>query len=607
IQQLQTRIRINAPEIIHSRPLEKEMEKLNDINKQLQSTNIMYKNELELVKREFKQLYNDFEHTRLQLNECNTIIDEQRKQNEILKEKLTNTSHLSDVYNNNNNNNKDGIRTSFEIDQSTNDSPQEHIVNLSIDIITTDEREQSNQQTSLFKRDSGLESVTMASTKSTVTEDIQRKLGRKDEQIQELSDELYSSKQIIQVRDDEIRQYRLKIEQQLKTAEIENELRRQLTAARQQIEESKLINEQYRQKITTLNNRINDMKINDDVLNAIKNQLENAHEQNQGLRSETKLLQNEQNNNKTLIEHYKQQIDILEKKVRSVGVSPTNGMAIRTTEMAELLNEMRRLRTDLERSIMKQNELQIMLDENMKQSRTPREFTFSGKGVSHPDLRIIDGSSMFGDIQHLGSPPTKLDDKRTRPIGSSSTEINQEQELILGKMYMVSELENHTALRQMIADIKIELKSIELKLKEKLKSKIKTNDTDWLENRFDTVKQCLQRLEQCYQLVEHYWKAYLPVKDKYNEHPFHDHRLINENKELKLAIAKNNREIQRLRQKCKEQSNYVEEALIQLTVFRPTLDVLTKARTNIEHHLQDTHHHQKPTTIHHKEKHQRYT
>ena len=41
----------------------------------------------------------------------------------------------------------------------------------------------------------------------------------------------------------------------------------------------------------------------------------------------------------------------------------------------------------------------------------------------------------------------------------------------LGKTYIVGELEHHEQLRQLIADIKIELKALEVKIQEKLRSK----------------------------------------------------------------------------------------------------------------------------------------
>ncbi len=89
--------------------------------------------------------------------------------------------------------------------------------------------------------------------------------------------------------------------------------------------------------------------------------------------------------------------------------------------MSELLEEMRRLRRDLERSINKQNELQAKLDENIRSTRTPREFTFSGRGVSYPDLRIIDASGLVG-TENLSFTSIN-DEKRSRPVGSSTTEL----------------------------------------------------------------------------------------------------------------------------------------------------------------------------------------
>ena len=99
----------------------------------------------------------------------------------------------------------------------------------------------------------------------------------------------------------------------------------------------------------------------------------------------------------------------------------TGEMSVRTSEMSELLEEMRRLRHDLERSINKQNELQLKLDENIRLTRTPREFTFSGRGVSHPDLRLIDASGLIG-TENLSTTHI-TDEKRSRPLGSSAIEL----------------------------------------------------------------------------------------------------------------------------------------------------------------------------------------
>ena len=93
-------------------------------------------------------------------------------------------------------------------------------------------------------------------------------------------------------------------------------------------------------------------------------------------------------------------------------------MSVRTSEMSELLEEMRRLRLDLQRSINKQNELQAKLDENIRSARTPREFTFSGRGVSQPDLRLVGVSGVIGTDNFV-----LLDDNSTRPLGSSTFDL----------------------------------------------------------------------------------------------------------------------------------------------------------------------------------------
>jgi hypothetical protein len=87
------------------------------------------------------------------------------------------------------------------------------------------------------------------------------------------------------------------------------------------------------------------------------------------------------------------------------------------------LEEIRHLRRDLERSVEKQTELQLRIDENIRQSRTPREFTFSGRGVSYPDLRLIDASGLI-NAENLSSS-SLIYEKRTIPVGSLSTEFDQ--------------------------------------------------------------------------------------------------------------------------------------------------------------------------------------
>lgn len=109
-------------------------------------------------------------------------------------------------------------------------------------------------------------------------------------------------------------------------------------------------------------------------------------------------------------------------------------MSIRTSEMSELLEEMRRLRHDLQRSIEKQHELQSKLDENIRSSRTPREFTFSGRGVSYPDLRVIDTTSVVG-TENL-SFTSVIDEKRSRPLGSSTTELGMNFKRIKHCLYL---------------------------------------------------------------------------------------------------------------------------------------------------------------------------
>ena len=151
--------------------------------------------------------------------------------------------------------------------------------------------------------------------------------------------------------------------------------------------------------------------------------------------TEVQHLTGEIERNKSFMEHCKTQIDILERNAstasRVIILYPihsqylyiigndTSEIVIRASELSQLLEEMRLLRRDLEQSIEKQKDLQMKLDENIRQSRSPREFTFSGRGVSYPELRIIDAS---GSIDAENLSVLNIDDRISRPIDSSPYE-----------------------------------------------------------------------------------------------------------------------------------------------------------------------------------------
>lgn len=154
-------------------------------------------------------------------------------------------------------------------------------------------------------------------------------------------------------------------------------------------------------------------------------------------------------------------------------------MVIRSSELSQLLEEMRLLRRDLERSLQKQNELQMRLDENIRQSQSPREFTFTGRGVSYPDLRITDGSMLIPPENPSQSTPVYS--KRSRPIGSSSTEFDPYEYPQLSsrdsehprsmKSYIIGEIRIRDELRRVVEDVKYDLKGFSQELKDKLRSR----------------------------------------------------------------------------------------------------------------------------------------
>ena len=145
------------------------------------------------------------------------------------------------------------------------------------------------------------------------------------------------------------------------------------------------------------------------------------------LRAANEQLQRQISQNESLLERYRNQISILEAQVNGSDGRPSrtraNEVAIERIDVSRLLEEMRLLRQHLELSINKQNELQIRLDENLRQSRTPREFTFSGRGVSYPDLRLVEGGGALG----TDSVPfaTLSNEARVRPLGVPSTDLDR--------------------------------------------------------------------------------------------------------------------------------------------------------------------------------------
>ena len=168
------------------------------------------------------------------------------------------------------------------------------------------------------------------------------------------------------------------------------------------------------------------------------------------LRLANEQLQRQINQIEPLLDRYRSEIAILEEAIAAargsssgsksslsfglrlllfVSGTRTHEVAIERIDVSRLLEEMRLLRHNLELSISKQNELQNRLDENLRQSRTPREFTFSGRGVSYPDLRVLDGSGALG-IDNV-SIITTGNEARIRPLGLSATELDRDDYRLL--------------------------------------------------------------------------------------------------------------------------------------------------------------------------------
>ncbi|CAF4323455.1 unnamed protein product, partial [Rotaria magnacalcarata] len=302
-----------------------------------------------------------------------------------------------------------------------------------------------------------------------------------------------------------------------------------------------------------IENELKQARLQIDSLKSYQLRYEKVEDNNQQLTVEIKRLQQEIERGESTKSHYKSEFEILERKLHNSGKNTTE-IAVGKSELAQLLEAIRLLRLDLE--------------------PTPREFTFSGRGVSYPDLRILDASGLVGAENTSSS--TMIDEHRIRPIGSSSVEFDQaefrqqyagetEQRIPIQR-YIIGEIQAHNELRQLIQDIKFDLKAIFPELKEKLSEKMNSSFTELtirsFEERFRSID---ERLTHILDLIEAYWQDDLPERNQYNEHIFVDYRLAEENKRLLWHQKKYVQDIQTLKQKYREQSSYSDQLLTQLT------------------------------------------
>lgn len=382
----------------------------------------------------------------------------------------------------------------------------------------------SSSEPSVNKTDSGF---------STATDSIelQKQLREKDDEIQALNNELNE-------RYDEIRQLTNQLNNAKRNVENQQDLFDELEQARLQIE-----------------------------------QMKPQSEENPRLQNEIKRLEAELERSKTLSGRpISTQFDEHERRRAPAGENDTSEVVIRRTDLAQLLEEIRLLRRDLERSLQKQNELQSKLDENLRQSQSPREFTFSGRGVSYPDLRLIENANLFPQETH--SLSTSHYSNRSRPVGSSSNELDRidyshsspretEQRTIM-KSYVVGDIRTHNELDQLIKEIKLDFKAINSELKQKLRSR--TNSTDIPSRSIDEHLISLdERLTRAIDLLQTYEITDLPEKNKDGQRLPFDLRLEDEIQRLRAAQRKYIQDIQILKQKNREQTNYLDQLLTQLT------------------------------------------
>ncbi|CAF0728447.1 unnamed protein product [Adineta ricciae] len=560
IQQLQMRVRISTPDLLQIPAVEKLNEQVQNLNLVIDS----HKNESSLLKSELEKLSKTIEKNKKTIQQYEKRLQDQRIAIEFLKKHVQNYDKLIP---------KPDLQLPIFDERKDHmmDSINDYIIDLDIDIIQGNEKKKtpaSNRQSAIVHDNDH------PPQSSKRDDDIQKliiELNIKDQTIQQLNQQLKES-----VRKDEG-----------PTFERDNSV--ELQSLRQQ----------------------------NNALKAEISKLRQFEEQNRRLHDDNESLHNELKRCKSTVGHYTNRIDELEQRL--VGNNTSTGeTVIRTSDLSQLIDEIRHLRRELEQNIIKQNELQAKLDENIRQSRSPRSFKFSGHGISYPDHQFIDASGLMGTENVLSSSSTIVDEQRSRIVPSSvadleKIEISHQFErgiqtefsisyyhdlpsILAIRPYVVGEIKIHNELRRTMEDIKFDVKATA----SELHNSQGTTSRQPLEERLNSFD---ERLIHALDLIETYCQTHLPEKDERSENPFIDQRLIEENKNLFLQQRKYLQIIQHLKEKYKQHSEYIDQLLAQITkmnrkrtdsgeymafLLQPTLDVLQKARSNIENHLKET-------------------
>ena len=194
-------------------------------------------------------------------------------------------------------------------------------------------------------------------------------------------------------------------------------------------------------------------------------------------------------------------------------VSKTGNGSSGQIESSQLVEEMRRLHRELELNMTRQDQLQLRLEENIRESRAPRTFTFSGHGSSQVDLRVTDEFSKTSttNVMHSGT----MHERRSRSAGLSSTELDatdyrqqstgrtsvlrdhffffptpQQRVSMIGRLqrYVVGDVNDHDKLRRKIQDIKFDYKEIASGIASDVRSRQVCDLTDWSDARLAMAK-----------------------------------------------------------------------------------------------------------------------
>ncbi|CAF2464780.1 unnamed protein product [Rotaria sp. Silwood2] len=177
IQQLQMRVRTNTPDIIQLPTIDKLKQQIQNLNLVIET----YQDESNLLKTELKKLYKTIEHSRKTQQNYEKIFREQQICIAQSKKKLNKYEQFFKKYDNH-------LPIFDERKEHIINPMDEYIIDLDIDILQGND---TKKKTSVAQRDSALSSTTN-------TNELQRQINEKDEQIRKLNNDINTKGEQIQ-------------------------------------------------------------------------------------------------------------------------------------------------------------------------------------------------------------------------------------------------------------------------------------------------------------------------------------------------------------------------------------------------------------------------